>query len=275
MVRTLYWAMYWAMYRGLYWALLVVCLWLGGVASSWADSPRPVLRMATGEWPPYVSQKLPNHGGVVELVNAVVEEMGMTLQYDFVPWPRAEALVKSGDVYAAFPYARTEAREAEFDFSAPLFASYSVFFYFKPHLHSADFQTLADLKRFRIAGVNGFFYLDLLDQAGLQVTRLSQRRQLVLWLYRDRVDLIPMDLISGQALINDMFPEDAHHFTYIPKSIDEEQGIVQNHLLVSRKFNTANDLTVRFNQALQRLKADGRYQAIMDANQLYQLPSAQ
>ncbi len=254
--------------------LVVSSLALGTLGqTAQASDARPTLRMATGEWPPYVSQKLPNHGGVVELMRAVVEEMGMRLSYEFVPWPRAEALVKNGDVYAAFPYAKTEAREVDFDFSDAIFASYSVFFYFKPHLPTADFNSLDDLKRYRIAGVNGFFYLDILEKAGIQVTTLSQRRQLVLWLYRDRVDLVPMDLIGGRALINEIFPEDAHHFHYIPKNIGEHKGGLDSHLLVSRSFEQAETITQKFNQALQRLKADGRYQKIMDANQLHQLPA--
>lgn len=88
---------------------------------SWGEEDtRPILHMATGEWEPYVTQSLPNHGGVAELVTAVVDEMGMQLRYEFVPWVRAEALVKKGHVFAAFPYAKNTKREQAFDFSDPL-----------------------------------------------------------------------------------------------------------------------------------------------------------
>lgn len=233
-----------------------------------ADESRPTLYMVTGEWEPYVSETLPNHGGVAELVVAIVNEMGMDLKYEFVPWVRAESLVKRGDVFGAFPYASNEQRRKDFDFSDPLFASYTVFFYYKPYHPKLDFQSLEELKDYRIAGVKGYFYIDLLEQAGLSASQVNNREQLVLWLYRNRVDLVPMDLVGGQDLIRKMLPDDTSHFTFIPRNLDTRTDGSYSHILISRKFPRAKQLTAEFNAALERVKEKKIYQQIMLKNNL-------
>lgn len=233
-----------------------------------AEKSRPTLYMVTGEWEPYVSEKLPNHGGITELVEAIVDEMGMELKYEFVPWVRAESLVRRGDVFGAFPYASNQQRRKEFNFSDPLFASYTVFFYYKPYHPQLDFQSLDELRDYRIAGVKGYFYIDLFEQAGLPVASVNNREQLILWLHRNRVDLVPMDLVGGQNLIQKILPDDTSHFAFIPRNIDTRSDGSNSHILISRKFPRAKQLTSEFNAALKRVKEKKLYQRIMLKNNL-------
>ena len=117
-----------------------------------ADESRPTLYMVTGEWEPYVSETLPNHGGVAELVVAIVNEMGMDLKYEFVPWVRAESLVKRGDVFGAFPYASNEQRRKDFDFSDPLFASLYRIFLLQTLSPQTGFSVIRRIKRLSHCG---------------------------------------------------------------------------------------------------------------------------
>ena len=116
--------------------------------------------------------------------------------------------------------------------------------------------------------MKGYFYIDLLEQAGLSASQVNNREQLVLWLYRNRVDLVPMDLVGGQDLIRKMLPDDTSHFTFIPRNLDTRTDGSYSHILISRKFPRAKQLTAEFNAALERVKAKKIYQQIMLKNNL-------
>lgn len=238
------------------------------------DARARLLPMATGEWAPYVSEKLENHGGMTELVLAVVAEMGMELHYVFVPWVRAEALVRKGKVFAAFPYSKTKQRREQYDFSDPLMNFSTVFFYYKPYLSHVSFNQLSDLAQYRLVGVNGYSYINVLKEAGLSLQTVNHREQLILWLYHNKADLAPMDLIGGQNLIKESMPKEASYFAYIPKNIevDEDENSERrvSHLLISRKYPNAKTLTRQFNAALKRLKKKKIYQDIILRNNFRQ-----
>lgn len=86
---------------------------------------------ATGEWPPYTSESLPNYGAATALVSAISKAGGIEPVYQFYPWKRAELKVAQGDVFAAFPYAISQERKAAYDFSEVLFYGVNVFVYYQ------------------------------------------------------------------------------------------------------------------------------------------------
>jgi hypothetical protein len=87
---------------------------------------------ATGEWPPFSSEDLPEYGTATALVSAICKAGGIQPKYEFYPWKRAELKVVSGEIFAAFPYAISEERKKIYDFSDTLF--YGVFDEFIEHL---------------------------------------------------------------------------------------------------------------------------------------------
>ncbi|WP_104399872.1 hypothetical protein [Vibrio penaeicida] len=98
--------------------LLIMSLLLWGISASPSlAKERERLPLATGEWSPYTSAELEGYGIVTEITTAVVIEMGMTPDYKFVPWKRAEHMTQYGKVFAAFPYAITSERKSKFSFT--------------------------------------------------------------------------------------------------------------------------------------------------------------
>ena len=65
-----------------------------------AQSPSVVV--ATLEWPPYVSENLPQSGAVGAVVEKIFAVAGYGLDIRFVPWNRAIALAENDDVVVAY-----------------------------------------------------------------------------------------------------------------------------------------------------------------------------
>jgi len=222
-----------------------------------------ILPLATGEWEPYISERLENHGVAGEIVVAVVHEMGMTPQYDFHPWERTEKVTKVGHVFAAFPYAKNDTRLESFDFSDPFLMTKTVFFYYKPNSANVSYSKLEDLQSFRIGGEGGHFYLPIFEAAGLDVYVVNHRKQMVQMLRKGRVDMVPMDVVGGWQAINEFYPDEVRSFAAMKRGIERDQEEAGSYLMVSRKYPNAKALTQRFNEALKRIKVSGVYDAII------------
>ncbi len=222
------------------------------------------LPLATGEWAPYVSETLENYGIITEIVTAIVHEMAMIPKYRFYPWTRAEKITKEGIVFAAFPYAKNEQREKSFHFSDAIYTSKTVFFYYKANMEKISYKKLEELKSYKIAGARGNSYMRLLENAGLDVQQVNDQEQLVKLLKRGRVDLVPLDKEGGRIILKNLFPKQYRNFGTLDQRVGIDEKKDASHLLVSRRYPNAKELTLRFNEALIRIKEKGTYQEIID-----------
>lgn len=210
--------------------------------------------LATAEWQPYISEKSPEHGRFAEIVTTVFKEMGMTTELIFAPWKRVEILVKNGDAYAGIPYTYTEERHKVFDYSASIMNSKNVFFYNKKmYPKGISYSQLAELRRYRISGVTGYWYEDLFKENKLNVEYVTSDEQSITKLYFNRVDLVATDELVGTTLIQKLYPHDAAQFAVVERPI----LTAPLHLLVSKKYPHAAQITEKFNTTLESLRKKG------------------
>lgn len=62
-----------------------------------------IVKLATLDWPPYISEKLCNNGWVFQLTVALLVSEGYQVQIRFLPWTRAVRAVEIGDHDILFP----------------------------------------------------------------------------------------------------------------------------------------------------------------------------
>lgn len=219
-----------------------------------------IVRITTGEWPPYMSENL-KHGG---LSNHVISEAfkleGYSVEFAFFPWKRAFEAAKSGDKYHATSYwYRSPEREKLFIYSEPLQIDKNVFFYRKDN-PLEHWETLDDLKGKRIGAVAGFTYTkefwDAQKSGKLQIETASSEELNIRKLWKGRIDIFPTGPLVGQMIIRELFgPEALERAAFHPKPLLAVTG----HLLISKKTEHANELVEAFNRGLAKLKENGRY----------------
>ncbi len=208
------------------------------------------LPMATGEWVPFTSASMKDYGQFTKRVSIVCKEMGVEPEFIFYPWPRCFDSVEKGRVWAAFPYSYTKKRAQRVWFSDMLSCSKTVFFYYsrgKPP-REYRFDSLKDLKRYKIGGVSGYFYEESFKKAGLQVDYVNKEINGMEKLKLGRIDLMPVNDLVGWNLVKTKFPADAANF----KTLARPLSVDPLRLIISKDFPGSKILFDRFNRALRR-----------------------
>ncbi|GGY49597.1 substrate-binding periplasmic protein [Pseudoduganella albidiflava] len=132
---------------------------LGGAAaavftSAAAQTPQTI-RFAAEEWPPFVSDALPDDGLSGAILRATLDRLGYTARIDYFPWKRAMDLGLNDSRYAGFLAVwRTPERERLCHFSSPVGNTLTVLAYLRDKPVRA--AQLADLRGTRIGTVGGF-----------------------------------------------------------------------------------------------------------------------
>lgn len=216
--------------------------------------------LATGEWEPFTSSEIEGYGFFSEIVTAAFKEADIDITYNFYPWKRCAAYVKSGDVFAAFPYSITNQRKNYASFSDPVSETTTVFFYNrKKHNNPIEYDNIVELKQYTIVGVLGYYYADVFKKANLDVMYVTTEKKALELIYHERYDIFPLSNYVGWNLIKNLYPKDYHSFTTCKTPLDT----TTLHLMVSKKYPNYKSLIKKFNAALIRVKKKGIYQEIL------------
>ncbi|WP_319542306.1 transporter substrate-binding domain-containing protein [uncultured Pseudodesulfovibrio sp.] len=219
--------------------------------------------LTSGEWPPYYSQSLP-HGGVAnQIITESFAQVGMTVDYVFLPWKRALDATMVGATVGSSGWLRTAEKEKDFLYSASIFESMRVLFYRRDR--KFDWNEPQDLKDLRVAVALGSVSeipLDsIFDQGKGKIDVAKSYASGMRKLAAGRVDVYICNLAVGLYLLRKQIPrEEALLITYHPKPFMVEE----NHLIISRQAKGGQEIMDAFNQGLRQLRKSGRYDQIFD-----------
>ncbi len=226
------------------------------------STPRKVY-LTNGDWPPYLSKDLYQHGFVSHIVSKAFKTQNIDVQYGFFPWKRAYTLAQQADPWVgSVVWSAKAEREIFFHYSDPILPIGTVFF----HLTSKPlkWETYADLKGLTIGTTASYTYgaafeaaqadgVFSIEEVPNEVLNLSK-------LLANRIDLIPMGKEVGYQLMREHKPEQVSMITHHPKFIKK----VDYHLIINKQADAATALIAAFNKGLEALKASKEYDKIMD-----------
>lgn len=241
-----------------YWILLLTGLF------SLRLQAQPLL-LVSGEWPPYVSADLPGQGASSVLVRKVLAEAGFELQIKLESWPRAEAMVRQGEVFAAFPYLKTPERDKAFDFStAFLPAGASYLFYYRPlRPNLPELHSIADLAGLRVTSAKGYWYEPAFARARIPLLFANDEAQQLRLLKHGRGDVALLNYYQGWYLIQRQYGKESASFASYPYPLEHAAEL---SLLVSRHYPESAQLLQRINAAIARLTGNGSLDGLKRAS---------
>ncbi|MFO7748900.1 MAG: transporter substrate-binding domain-containing protein [Desulfobacteraceae bacterium] len=234
--------------------VVLFCLFLSPLSGSGEQ-----LVIMTGQWPPYVSPTMENLGFTAEIVTRACRAAGLDAVIEFAPWPRCEAGVENGKIFAAMPYTRTDKREKFAFFSRPIGESKTLLVYNSQKHEKISFQKVKDLKPLLVGGVRGYFYQPLFENAGLCVDYSENETALLKKLLYKRIDIAPVNELVGCSIINTEFAGRQDHFTACAKPL----SIDPLSLMVSKKYPESALLLQKFNRGLATIMKNGVYRSIL------------
>lgn len=226
-------------------------------------APR-VVKLTSGEWPPFFSASLPGGGIMTRLISEAFRVEGIQVQYSYLPWVRAYEVAKTSKFDGTVGLAPNLERLKWYVFSEPVITADMVFFHRKDRVIRWD--TLADLAPYVIGTTRGDYYSDefaALQNAGkLKVDDSSTDETANLRkLLHGRIDLFPIERHVGLYLLHRHFPRyEQGRLTHTRKTF----WVAPLHLLINRQTKDGLQLLKSFNSGLAKLKSSGAYQRIVD-----------
>jgi polar amino acid transport system substrate-binding protein len=168
-------------------------------------APKKVVRLATFEAPPFMSETLPEQGAAIYALREMLKKSGYTLEVTFAPFLRARSLtLQKEDSSGFFPVTDVN-MTADFVLSKTIYSSNWVFAERKNHV--IKWNKVEDLLPYKIGNVKGYD----LDQ---MLANLNKQKEL-------KIDESPSDELNLLKLANkriDLALVDATMFEYLMKT---------------------------------------------------------
>lgn len=219
------------------------------------------IRISTGHWPPYLDQSMPGDGFLAQIIREAFQNEDIEVEFSFLPWSRALAMVEAGRYAVSAVWSCTESRSREFVYSAPILP-YQYVFYYRTE-DTFDWVDFDDLRGKKIGLTQDYSYGDTLGDAiksglinaDVTTSDIANFKKLLI----GRIDLFPMDPVVGEAMIENWLGSRAPLLSFHPKPL----RIAFYHLLFDKDDSKASELRRAFNRGLGELRESGRYETII------------
>lgn len=239
-------------------ALLLVALLVGLFADTALAGSGKVLRLAVGEWPPYLSADIADQGMVASAIRKIFAGEGYAVEFTFLPWARALVEAKEGRFDGTGVCLETNERRVDFLYSAAVLNERHVLF----HLRKTpfDWTSVDDLKSKAIGGIVGFYYGEEFAAAeargDLAIQRVTTDVQNFSKLLAGRVDVYPQERNVGLWVLDKHFtPDEVARVTFHPKVLMEKRS----YLLFPKASPRSEELREAFDRGLKRMRDTGGY----------------
>jgi polar amino acid transport system substrate-binding protein len=119
------------------------------------------------EWPPYSYFRRVNGkkttaltGYAVDVIDKIFTRRGISYKIDMIPWSRCLAVTSLGEQYAmVLNLSYNPERVKSFMLSRAYYATTAFYYYSRrSHPNGLDISSLADIKKYRVCGVQGYNY---------------------------------------------------------------------------------------------------------------------
>lgn len=242
------------------------------VFSTSSQATNKIITISSGEWPPFVSEKLKYHGVAARIISESFALQNIEVKYTWFPWKRSYNNIKMGYSDASAVWAVTEKRSKEMLFSDPVINNVIVLFFNNKKF--SNWKSYDDLSGLIIGATNGYFNGDEFEKAEknglITVERTSIESNNFKKLLANRIDAVVAEIDTGYDILNRISAaEQIKSIVVSPKKV----ASFTTHLITSKKLDNGDDIIEKFNKGLKQLVDTGKLdQYIMESrNGLYQI----
>ncbi|WOI54224.1 transporter substrate-binding domain-containing protein [Parvularcula sp. LCG005] len=188
--------------------LIILAMGFGTPAMAQDDNP---LTVYTDVYRPYILPSGSPDGAAMEIVRLTLLNMERSPSFVYLDFNYGLYQTGKSDLAVSFPWRRTEEREKNFIFSAPLFTVESRFYYnarFAPA--EVDVSELSDLRLGRTSGYSYGEQIDgILDEARTagNVTEYASDDESIAALLKGEIDILPLPDTVVVATLDADFPD--------------------------------------------------------------------
>lgn len=220
------------------------------------------LVIAGGEWKPYVSKELPEHGFTTEIVKRAFEVSEVKVKVEFYSWPRALKVVQAHKAFGTYPWYFKEYRRETYKFSEPFIKTEEKLIYMKGNSKiPASYHSLDELKHLKFGGLKDYSHIKILRENGIEVDVSIEDINAIKKLYNGRIDTFPINPTVAMYIIRHEYPEEVDQFAFMERPLDPLDVM---GLIVDKNYPEAEKYLEAFNSGLKTMKASGEYDKILE-----------
>lgn len=197
-------------------------------------------------------------GIAVEIVKKIMKDLGHKLEIKVLPWPRALAMVKSGNADAIFTAYKNPEREQFLDYSREILIPQIVYFYaLKGHKHKFT-GNMEDVKNLKIGVTSTISYGRNFDnyKDNLNIEQASTFDGNLKKLLTKRIDLLPSNIYVGDYTIKKQ--RLTNKIVKLPVAIEE----IPSYIAFS-KVNNLRNLRDQFDNKIRAIKKNKTFDKIL------------
>jgi polar amino acid transport system substrate-binding protein len=233
-------------------------------ASAWGtQASDKVVRVATGEWPPYSTASRKDGGLTINVLRRALALSGYRMELSFMPWSRALHETAKGHFDITAHWGETQQRHATFFLSDNLVTERWVLVHRRDS--GFDWQGPQDLQRFTLGLVPDYSYTSELWSA---VGAGRQKREApadditaLKMLLTARIDAVPMATEVACELAQTQLPDqDQQRLAIHHKALIER---FTTHALLPRSSARSESLHRDINRGLKQLRASGEMDKLL------------
>lgn len=241
--------------------VLLLCFALAPAPARTAGAPPlPILRIATGEFPPYATASRPDQGLALAIVRRAFELGGYRVQYQFLSWPRALAETREGVWDASAHWGATPERRRDFLLSDNLYTEQWQLLY-RRDMADFSWKSVDDLKSYRLGLTRDYTYTPEIWAAarGGQFRYESPPNDVLglRMLLARRIDVLPLDRnVACDALLGNFDAAEQGQVMLHPKLMTDS---FTTHVLFPPARPQSKLFQDAFNRGLKQLRSSGEY----------------
>ncbi|WP_020410740.1 substrate-binding periplasmic protein [Hahella ganghwensis] len=230
---------------------LTILLLLGSFSTSQAEE---TVRIAVGEWPPYLSAEFPHFGVAAHIVEESFTAAGVKVEFGFFPWNRVARYVEDGLWDTSILWVETEERKKVYLFSEVVFEGTAVFFHRRDH--PIKWQTYRDFEGVKFGGLMSASYpwFESAKEAGVNMImeKVSEESLNFAKLLSGRIHAFSLDKLVGIYILQKKLPYVMDYISYNPRPIESWP-----YRLIFTKSPRGEMMVNAFNRGLLILKEKG------------------
>jgi len=215
------------------------------------------LKILAVHYPPYEFDPPSNglKGFDVEVVETTFQVMGHPAEVEFLPWQRAVETVYAGNAMGLLTCARDESRYAHLYYSDVISVGTDGYF-LRNNYPDPNFESIEEFRGKKIGAVRGYTPQLQLENINVKHTLLRTDEIALNVLIGGRVDIYYSSKEGNEFIANQLGVSGKIKFHPLKSK--------NYYLCFSKKWPKSKELLMQFNEALAKLKADGRYKQIHD-----------
>lgn len=235
----------------------------GFIASSYAESKQPSLKIYTEHFPPYNYLADGKVVGInVELVQYLCDKSDVSCQFELLPWTRAFKLAQKNANSGVISTSRNKAREHSFQWVGPLAFS-KAFFYKLKARDDIQLTSMTQALNYTVGIQRSDIYEKMLLEngftKGLNLLEVSSKHEDINLFFMGK-----LDLIIGSELTLPYQVKDAGYSTSTVTEALELPLLKLEGNFLAINLQTSPELVKQLQQQLQLLKEQGGIQRFID-----------